>query len=64
MVDFWGEKLRDQVSALCRLVPEGSKSVCYTALAGRLSDLFARPEERARVCESFELAYRRLCEQS
>jgi hypothetical protein len=64
IVDFWGEALRGQASELCRLASDPSKQLCYAVLAGRLGDLYAREEDRALACSSFEPAYRSLCERS
>lgn len=62
IVDFWGGKLGDQATELCRLVPAPSKGTCYAVVASRLVDVFRTPVERRRVCEGFEPPYQRLCD--
>lgn len=62
IIDFWGPGLRGQASALCRILPEEGKRVCYTTLAGRIVRLFETADEMEIVCGTFEKAYRYLCE--
>ena len=61
ILDFWGPGLKDQATALCRLVEEPSKRSCYSILANALSFIFLTPEEAEPVCRSFEEKYRNLC---
>jgi hypothetical protein len=61
LVDFFGERLADQATTLCRAVPDAHKRGCYQALAGRLGELFTRRDDVQRVCDTFEAGYRALC---
>ena len=61
IVNFWGDAVRDQPSALCRQVPEPGKGHCYGVIAGLLPNVFTDPGRRREVCQTFEDPYRRLC---
>src|SRR3989344_267040 len=61
IVDFWGANLKDQASALCKLIPGPNKQGCYSTLAMRLNDLFNTKEEREKLCQNFEPNYRYNC---
>lgn len=61
IVDFWGGNLKDQASALCRLIPERNKQSCYSTLAMRLNDIFNTKEERGKACQNFEPKYSYIC---
>ncbi|HEV8311269.1 MAG TPA: hypothetical protein VGW35_26715 [Methylomirabilota bacterium] len=62
VVDFWGGRLRDQASELCRRVDDAAKRTCYAVVVSRLFDVFATSAERRQVCLSFEPAYQELCQ--
>jgi hypothetical protein len=61
VVEFWGDSLKGQAAELCRALPAAGKEICYSALNGRLQDVFREDPERRRVCESFEEGYRSVC---
>ena len=61
IVDFWGPGLKDQATALCRLVGEPNKKICYGILADAILFIFMTPEEAKPVCESFEEEYKNFC---
>jgi hypothetical protein len=61
ITDFWGVKLRDQATELCRLAPAPGKPACYTALLNRAAALFPTVEQRRQVCQGLEEPYRKVC---
>lgn len=61
IVDFWGGNLTREASDLCAIIPERGKKNCYSALAGRLMDIFKSNEERKNSCNYFEPSYQSLC---
>lgn len=61
IVDFWGPALKAQASEFCRILSGQGKDVCYQTVASRLPQLFARPEEKAPVCDTFETDYQKYC---
>lgn len=61
IVDFWGDNLNNQASALCKLLPETNKDACYTILAGRMSELFIEKSKYQLACETFEEKYKNKC---
>jgi len=64
IVDFWGPGLKDQATALCRLVGEPNKKICYGILADAILFIFMTPEEASPLCESFEEEYKNFCVRS
>ena len=60
IVDFWGEKLEAQASALCRAATDG-KHECFSTLASRLRELFTDKVHQARVCATLDPDYRQFC---
>ena len=61
IIDFWGSGLEDQAIELCRALPDMGKNPCYQTLASRLNDVFAKTQERMKVCKNFEADYVVLC---
>ena len=61
LADFWGEELRDQSVALCRVLPVDDKENCYTHVAARLRDTLTVHESRLAACAQFEPNYQPLC---
>lgn len=61
IIDFWGPELKNQATDLCRILNEPEKNNCYTALVGRLGDLFNTKEEHNKICQEFEERYKNLC---
>ena len=42
IVDFWGEKLKNQAREFCQMVKPGqAQTQCFTTLSGRMKDVFA-----------------------
>jgi hypothetical protein len=61
IVDFWGEKLNDQATILCKIVPEENKKRCYDKLSERLWGIFYSNSDRIKICETFEPYYKDRC---
>ncbi len=61
IVDFWGDRLRDQATALCRLLTGTEKDACYDTLFGRLPDLYPDRSVIREVCANVEEPYREKC---
>ncbi len=61
IVDFWGERLRDQATALCKLLTGNEKDLCYDTLIGRLPDLFPDHAIIGEICANVDEAYREKC---
>lgn len=61
IVDFWGAKVGNKASELCRMAPEPGKKACYSTLYGRLFDVFASASQRKSVCNTFEEEYKSYC---
>ena len=60
-VNFWGERLGDQASQVCRHVEAATKRLCYEDIAGWLDWIFVDTARRRQVCETFEAPYRDAC---
>ena len=61
VVIFWGERLRGQASAVCRLLADPDKRACYDVIVGWLDWIFPEPARRREVCETFETGHRERC---
>jgi len=61
IVDFWGDKVGDKASELCKMAPEPGKKACYSTLYSRLFDVFASVSQRKSVCSTFEEEYKSYC---
>ncbi len=61
IIDFWGDRLQNQATELCKILPETGKRSCYTTLASRLNDLFNSPSQKKAICDGFEPEYQKLC---
>ena len=62
IVDFWGDSLSHQATALCALSPEKGKSNCYNTLFSRLNGIFTDEKKIEDICFGFEKDYLFLCD--
>ena len=61
ILDFFGPDIKNQGTELCVLVSGNAKEKCYSILASRLPGILVNSGEIKKICDEFEIEYRKLC---